>query len=42
MYVGPIRYARNLESLAELYCAMAYKTGAHGGDNRFAFSLVEK
>jgi predicted dinucleotide-binding enzyme len=40
-WVGPLRYARNLESLAELWVGMAYQTKAHGGDDAFAFSLLD-
>jgi predicted dinucleotide-binding enzyme len=40
-WVGPLRYARNLESLAELWVGMAYATGANGGNADFAFSVVD-
>lgn len=41
-YVGPLRYSRNLESMAELWVHMAYVTKAHGGDNKFAFTVIDE
>lgn len=43
VYAGPIRFARNLESLAELWVGMSYVTGtAPGGGKGFAFFATGK
>jgi predicted dinucleotide-binding enzyme len=42
VYVGCIRYARNLEAMAELWVHMAYVSKVHGGNNHFAFGFLEK
>jgi predicted dinucleotide-binding enzyme len=40
-YVGPIRAARNLEYMAELWVHMTYKYKTHD-DRGFAFGITEK
>lgn len=41
VWTGPIRYARNLESLAELWISMAYVSKARAS-KPFAFTVVDK
>jgi predicted dinucleotide-binding enzyme len=42
VWVGPARYARCLEAVAELWVGMAYVSAAHGGDAEFALGIKDR